>query len=115
MTSSFLLAGFLASPAIGWLSDRFGYKNVLWTGLLIHPLLMLPYIPVQDPLLLIGLRALQGIASVSVLPPTRAMMNTLAPNTRQAEALGLLSAAQTTGIVTVTSVGALLASKTAYM
>ena len=115
MTSSFLLAGFLASPAIGWLSDRFGYKNVLWTGLLLHALLMLAYIPVQDPLLLIGLRALEGIASVSVLPPTRAMMNTLAPKTRQGEALGLLSAAQTTGILIGPAVGALLASQTGYI
>jgi len=24
MTGSFLLAGFIASPAVGWLSDRFG-------------------------------------------------------------------------------------------
>jgi MFS transporter, DHA1 family, solute carrier family 18 (vesicular amine transporter), member 1/2 len=30
MTTSFLLAGFLATPGIGWLSDHFGYKNVLW-------------------------------------------------------------------------------------
>src|SRR5258708_11295780 len=115
MTSSLLLAGFLASPAIGWLSDRFGYKNVLWTGLLLHALLMLAYIPVQDPLLLIGLRALEGIAAVSVLPPTRAMMNALATKTRQGEELGLLSAAQTTGILIGPAVGALLASQTGYI
>jgi MFS family permease len=93
MTASFLLAGFLASPPVGWLADRFGYKNVLWIGLLLHALLMLAYIPVQDPVLLIGLRALEGIASVSVLPPTRAMMNSIAPRTRQGEALSLLSSA----------------------
>ncbi len=115
MTGSFLLAGFLASPAIGWLSDRFGYKNVLWIGLLAHALLMLAYIPVQDPVLLIAIRALEGIASVSVLPPTRALMNTLAPRTRQGEALGLLSASQTTGILIGPAVGALLASQAGYI
>ncbi len=115
MTASFLLAGFLASPAIGWLTDRFGYKNVLWVGLMLHALLMLAYIPVQDPILLIGLRALEGIASVSVLPPSRAMMNTLAPRARQGEALGLLSAAQTTGILIGPALGALLASQTGYI
>ena len=114
MTGSFLLAGFLASPAVGWLADRFGYKNILWLGLLSHALLMLAYIPVQNPLLLIGLRALEGIASISVLPPTRALMNTLAPRTRQGEALGLLSAAQTTGILIGPAVGAVLASQTGY-
>jgi MFS family permease len=114
MTTSFLLAGFLATPGIGWLSDHFGYKNVLWLGLLLHAVLMLAYIFVQDPLMLIGLRGLEGIASVSVLPPTRAMMNALAPRGRQGEALGLLSAAQTTGILIGPAVGALLASQTGY-
>ena len=108
MTTSFLLAGFLATPGIGWLSDRIGYKNVLWIGLLMHAALMIAYIFVQDPVMLIGLRGLEGIASVSVLPPTRAMMNTLAPRERQGEALGLLSAAQTAGILIGPAVGALL-------
>src|SRR5579871_366812 len=115
MTASFLLAGFIASPGIGWLADRFGYKNVLWVGLLLHAVLMLAYIPVQDPILLIGLRAIEGVASVSVLPPTRALMNTIAPKTRQGEALGLLSAAQTTGILIGPAVGAVLASQTGYI
>jgi MFS family permease len=115
MTASFLLAGFLASPPVGWLADRFGYKNVLWIGLSLHALLMLAYIPVQDPVLLIGLRALEGIASVSVLPPTRAMMNSIAPRTRQGEALSLLSSAQTTGILIGPAVGAILASQTGYI
>jgi MFS family permease len=114
MTTSFLLAGFLATPGIGWLSDRSGYKNVLWIGLLLHAALMIAYIFVQDPVMLIGLRGLEGIASVSVLPPTRAMMNMLAPCDRQGEALGLLSAAQTTGILIGPAVGALLASQTGY-
>jgi len=114
MTTSFLLAGFLATPGIGWLSDRIGYKNVLWMGLLMHAALMIAYIYVQDPVMLIGLRALEGIASVSVLPPTRALMNTLAPRERQGEALGLLSAAQTVGILIGPAMGALLASQTGY-
>jgi len=115
MTASFLLAGFIASPGIGWLADRFGYKNVLWLGLLLHALLMLAYIPVQNPIVLIGLRALEGIASVSVLPPTRALMNSIAPKNRQGEALGLVSAAQTVGILIGPAVGAVLASQTGYI
>src|SRR5205823_8411181 len=92
----------------------FGYKNVLWIGLLLHGLLMLAYIPAQDPILLIGLRALEGIASIGVLPPARALMNTLAPRTRQGEALGLLSASQTVGILIGPAVGAVLASQAGY-
>lgn len=114
MTTSFLLAGFLATPLIGWLSDHVGYKNVLWIGLLMHATLMIAYIYVQDPVMLIGLRGLEGIASVSVLPPTRALMNVLAPRKRQGEALGLLSAAQTAGIMIGPATGALLASQAGY-
>jgi MFS family permease len=114
MTTSFLLAGFLATPGIGWLADHFGYKNVLWVGLLMHAALMIAYIFIQDPVMLIGLRSLEGVASVSVLPPTRALMNTLAPKGRQGEALGLLGAAQTTGILIGPVVGTLLASLTGY-
>jgi MFS transporter, DHA1 family, solute carrier family 18 (vesicular amine transporter), member 1/2 len=114
MTTSFLLAGFLATPGIGWLSDRAGYKNVLWMGLLMHAALMITYIYVQDPVMLIGLRGLEGIASVSVLPPTRALMNSLAPQERQGEAFGMLGAAQTTGILIGPAIGALLASQAGY-
>ena len=114
MTTSFLLAGFLATPGIGWLSDRLGYKNVLLMGLLMHAGLMIAYIYVRDPVMLIGLRGLEGIASISVLPPTRALMNALAPRERQGEALGLLSAAQTAGIMIGPALGALLASQVGY-
>src|SRR5579859_1749000 len=114
LTSSFLLAGFLASPMIGWLADRFGYRRILWVGLVAHTLLMLAYIPVQNPLLLLVLRALEGIASVSVLPPARALVNVAVPRTRQGEALGVLSASQAGGILLGPVIGTLLASRVGY-
>src|SRR6516164_9393092 len=36
MASSFLLAGLLAAPLIGRLTDTLGAGNVLWVGLLAH-------------------------------------------------------------------------------
>ncbi|HET8913055.1 MAG TPA: MFS transporter, partial [Ktedonobacteraceae bacterium] len=114
MTSSFLLAGFVATPFVGRLADRLGYKNVLWFGLLMHALLILAYIPAQNPFLLIGLRALEGIAASSVLPPARALVNGLAPRARQGEALGLLSAFQMVGILIGPTLGTLLASQVGY-
>ncbi len=111
MASSALLAGILAAPLIGWLADRFGHGAILWMGLLAHAVLVLIYIPVQDPVALIGLRALEGIAMTSVLPPARALMNALAPRDRQGEALGLLSAAQMVGILLGPVAGTLLASQ----
>jgi MFS family permease len=114
MASAALLTGFLSAPLIGWLTDRFGHRNVLWVALLVHGALVLAYVPVQSPVALIGLRALEGIAIVGVLPPARALMNTLAPVSRQAEAVGLLSSAQMVGILLGPAVGTLLASQVGY-
>src|SRR5690348_16273724 len=114
MASVALLTGFLAAPGIGWLSDRFGHRTILWIGVLAHALLVLAYIPVGDPVLLIGLRGLEGIAIVSVLPPARALMNTLAPRARQGEALALVSSAQMAGILMGPAAGTILASRVGY-
>ena len=114
MASSALLTGFLAAPLIGRLSDRLGHGYVLFAGLVIHTLLVLAYIPIENPALLIALRGLEGIAVVGILPPARALANTLAPPTRQAETLGLLSAAQTVGMLLGPTFGLLLASAVGY-
>lgn len=114
MASAALLTGFLAAPAVGWLSDRFGQRSVLWLGLLAHGVLVLAYVPVRSPLLLIGLRGLEGIAIVAVLPPSRALMNAMAPRSRQGEALGLLSSSQMVGILLGPAIGTLLASQVGY-
>ena len=112
MASSFLVAGLLATPAMGRLTDRFGPGRVLWVGVALHGLFVLAYIPAQHPFLLIGLRALEGIAAAAVLPPARALVNAFAPSQRQGEALGLLNASQMAGMLLGPAVGAFLAGAT---
>ncbi|HEY7414645.1 MAG TPA: MFS transporter [Ktedonobacteraceae bacterium] len=114
MASVFLLAAFCASPFVGELADRFGYRRILAIGLFCHMLLMLAYILVQNPFLLIALRIVEGIASASVLPPARALVNVMAPSTRQGEALGVISAAQAVGILLGPMAGTVLASAVSY-
>jgi MFS family permease len=114
MASSALLTGFLAAPFIGRLSDRLGHGYVLFAGLVVHTVLVLAYVVVEDPVLLIGLRGLEGIAVVGITPPARALANMMAPPTRQGETLGLLSAAQTVGILLGPTFGLLLASAVSY-
>ena len=79
MASAALLTGFCFAPVAGWLTDRVGHRRVLWIGILAHGFLVLAYIPAQNPLLLIGLRGLEGIAMAALLPQARALMNTIAP------------------------------------
>jgi MFS family permease len=114
MASVALLTASLAAPPVGRLTQRFGPRTVLWVGVLCHAALVLLYIPTRQPLLLIGLRGLEGIAIVAVLPPARALMNTLAPAHRQGEALGLIGSAQMVGILMGPAAGALLASQVGY-
>jgi MFS transporter, DHA1 family, multidrug resistance protein len=114
MASAALLSGFLTAPAIGSLADRVGQRRVLWCGLLVHGLLVLAYIPARDPLVLIGLRALEGVAIVGILPPARALMNGLAPRSCQGEALGVLGSAQMVGLMLGPAFGTLLASRVGY-
>jgi DHA1 family multidrug resistance protein-like MFS transporter len=115
MASAALLTGFLAAPPIGWLTDRAGHRRVLWMALFAHAVLVLAYAFVRDPIALIGLRALEGIAIIGVLPPARALMNALAPGSRQGEALGLLSSAQMVGILLGPALGTLLANQVGYV
>jgi MFS family permease len=114
MASAALLTGFCFAPVAGWLTDRFGHRRVLWVGILAHGFLVLAYIPAQNPLLLIGLRGLEGIAMAAILPPARALMNTIAPKARQGEASGLLSSAQMVGILLGPVLGTILASQVGY-
>lgn len=114
MASSFLLAGFLATPFVGWLADRFHYRKVLLISLFLHAVLFLMYIPIHNPVFLILLRSLEGITTVCIITTARSCMNTIAPKARQGEALGILSASQTVGTLIGPAVGALLASLTGY-
>lgn len=114
MASAALLTGFCFAPVAGWLTDRVGHRRVLWVGILAHGFLVLAYIPAQNPLLLIGIRGLEGIAMAAILPPSRALMNTIAPKSRQGEASGLLSSAQMVGILLGPVLGTILASQFGY-
>lgn len=114
MTSSYLLASVLSAPFIGRLTDRLGASRLLWAGLAIHAVIVVAYLQAHSALLLIALRAAEGIAAAAVLPPARALVNRLAPASRQGEALGLLGAAQEAGILLGPVAGTILASRAGY-
>lgn len=114
MATAYLLASFLAAPFIGRLTDRLGASRLLWIGLAGHSLVVIAYINVHSPHLFLALRAAEGVTAAAVIPPARAMINRLAPASRQGEALGLLSAAQEAGVLLGPAAGAFLASQVGY-
>ena len=114
MASAYLLASALFAPLIGRLTDRIGASRLLWMGLAGHAVVVFAFIPTHSPWLLIALRAAEGMTAAAVLPPARALINRLAPANRQAEALGLLGAAQDAGILLGPAAGAILASQFGY-
>ncbi|HEY8596827.1 MAG TPA: MFS transporter, partial [Thermomicrobiales bacterium] len=79
-----------------------------------HALVVIGYINVHAPILFLALRAAEGVTAAAVIPPARAMINRLAPASRQGEALGLLSAAQEAGVLLGPAAGAFLASQVGY-
>jgi MFS family permease len=114
MATAFLLASFVATPAMGWLADYMGPRTVLGLSLLTYAGLLAAYVPVASPEALIALRALEGMSAAGVLTPARALMNTVAPPERYGEALGLVSTARYVGILAGPAVGTLLASGVGY-
>jgi MFS family permease len=114
MTSAYLLASVLSAPFIGRLTDRLGATRLLWVGLLCHALIVVAYLQAHSAWLLIVLRAAEGISAAAVIPPARALVNRLAPASRQGEALGLLGAAQEAGILLGPVAGTILASQAGY-
>jgi MFS family permease len=110
MASAFLVAGLVSAPVVGLLADRLGHGRVLWMALLTHAVIVVGYIAATRPHHLLVLRVLEGAAAMGVLPPARALMNGFAPRHRQAEALGLVSAAELMGILVGPALGAFLAS-----
>jgi MFS family permease len=114
MATAFLLTSFAVTPAMGWLSDRIGARNVLGLSLLTYAWLLAAYVPVTSPGALIALRALEGVSAAGVLTPARALMNTVAPPDQYGEALGLVTTARYVGIMAGPALGTLLASGVGY-
>jgi MFS family permease len=76
--------------------------------------IVVSYLQAHSAWLLIALRAAEGISAAAVIPPARALVNRLAPASRQGEALGLLGAAQEAGILLGPVAGTILASQAGY-
>ena len=96
--ASFNLARVLANPVSGRLSDRWGRKPFIVTGLFFYALVSVFYILATDINDLIMVRFLHGLTSVLVVPVAMALAADIAPDDRLARYMGTLNMAVMLGL-----------------
>ncbi|MCY3414008.1 MAG: MFS transporter [Candidatus Heimdallarchaeota archaeon] len=89
----------IASPIFGNLADKFGKKQVILFGLFGFIISNLIYVLATSVSILYIARAIEGIFSAAVFPPSMALITTLAPAEKKGKYIGYLAAGQTTGII----------------
>jgi MFS family permease len=110
MASAYLISNFAAQYPSGWMADRWGRKRVMFGGLIAQAALTGAYLFINDPILFVVLRFVEGIAGATTLPPARALIaDTVSPENR-GEAYGLFNAFFNFGFLLGPAIGGLIAS-----
>jgi MFS family permease len=81
--SGYATAKTIMSPFAGSLSDRFGRRALILSGLSLYGVISLCYLFFADPLALVVLRFLQGIAAATVRPVSLAFVGDMAPQYKE--------------------------------
>jgi MFS family permease len=92
MATAFLVSNFLFQYPMGWIGDRWGRKRIMLAGLAMQAVISLLYIFVTDPVMFVGLRLLEGVASATMLPSARALIADIIAPERRGEAYGIFNA-----------------------
>jgi MFS family permease len=88
----------ILQPFIGSLSDRWGRKGFLISGLLVYALVGLLFPEATSVLNLIAIRALHGVGSAMIVPVAMAYVSDMAPIGQEGRYMGMLNIAIFTGI-----------------
>jgi MFS family permease len=86
--STFSISRLIFMPAAGALSDRYGRKSFLMTGLFLYAFCSVAYIVALQAWSLVGIRFLQGAASAMILPIAMAAVADLTASEKAGEAVG---------------------------
>lgn len=89
--ASFNVSRTLFSPFAGRLSDKFGRKNFIVTGLLTYAIISVFYVLPTNPETLIFIRFFHGLASVLVVPIAMALAADIAPKQKLGLYMGTLN------------------------
>ncbi len=89
--ASFNLSRTLFSPFAGWMSDRWGRKKFIVSGLFIYALISVLYVLPEQPETLILIRFFHGVASLFVVPIAMALAADIAPKQQLGIYMGTLN------------------------
>ena len=99
LTSVFLITRtFLATP-FGSLSDRVGRKKMIMAGLIVYSIVSILFGISQTWFELLTYRAIQGVASAMVWPPSTALVADLTPAGKRGSAMGIYNSISMAGWV----------------
>lgn len=96
--AAFSITRTILQPIVGNLSDRWGRKGFLISGLLIYSVVGLILPEATSVVNLIGIRALHGVGSAMIVPVAMAYVGEMAPLGREGRYMGMLNIAIFTGI-----------------
>ncbi|OCT15606.1 MFS transporter [Paenibacillus pectinilyticus] len=88
--TGYMLASAAVIPLAGWLSDRFGAKNVFLTSVLLFTIASLLCATPNSAELLITFRVLQGLGGGFVMPVAMAYVYRLSPPSKIGQVMGML-------------------------
>ncbi|NMO94470.1 MFS transporter [Paenibacillus lemnae] len=113
-TAGYLIAAsgltqFIFSPIVGELSDKYGRKIMIVTGLALFTISQLLFAIAGDVWLLYVSRLLGGIGGAALIPPMMAFVADITTDEDRGKGMGMLGAAMSLGFVVGPGVGGFLA------
>ena len=96
------------TPVTGILSDRWGRKHFMTTGMLAYFILSLAYVQAQSTPVLLIVRALHGLAAAFIVPVANAYVGDLAPPEKEGTYMGLFLASFLAGFALGPALGGIL-------
>jgi MFS family permease len=96
--AAFSFSRTILQPLVGSLSDRWGRKGFLLSGLLVYALVGLLFPEATSVLNLIAIRALHGVGSAMIVPVAMAYVSDMAPIGQEGRYMGMLNIAIFAGI-----------------
>ncbi len=109
VVSSFVLVLAAAMALTGWVGDRFGRNRVLTAALVLMVLAQIGAALAPSLFVLVGLRAVQGLACAAIPPSVMGMLADIFPAERRSRMMGAWAAANGAGQAVGPPLGGLLA------